>query len=79
MTVVFLPQFRICGPVVSGKFHPVYAEKPRPFDLTKESRNVGHDGRAAVLRFDADHRQARFGEDAVKPLRQRSSFQPNSL
>ena len=32
--------------------------KPRPFDLTKESRNVGHDGRAAVLRFDADHRQA---------------------
>jgi hypothetical protein len=21
----------------------VYAEKPRPFDLTKESRNVGHD------------------------------------
>src|SRR5262249_32741845 len=27
----------------------------------------------------ADHRQARFGKNAVKPLRQRSSFQPNSL
>src|SRR5262245_59452796 len=25
--------------------------KPRPFDLAKESRNVGHDGRAALLPF----------------------------
>jgi hypothetical protein len=32
-----------------------------------------------VPRFNANHRQARFGENAVKPLRQRSSFQPNSL
>jgi hypothetical protein len=27
--------------------------KPRPFDLVKESRNVGHDGRAALLPFEA--------------------------
>src|SRR5207253_7420948 len=27
----------------------------------------------------ANHRQARFGKNAVKPLRQRSGFQPNSL
>src|SRR5262245_25194780 len=26
-----------------------------------------------------NHRQARFGKNAVKPLRQRSGFQPNSL
>jgi hypothetical protein len=29
--------------------------------------------------LNTNHRQARFGENAVKPLRQRSSFQPNSL
>ena len=27
--------------------------KRRPFDLVKESRNVGHDGRAALLPFEA--------------------------
>src|SRR6516164_4960012 len=27
--------------------------KSRPFDLVKESRNVGHDGRAALLPFKA--------------------------
>ena len=27
--------------------------KPRPFDLVKESRNVGHDGRTALLLFEA--------------------------
>jgi hypothetical protein len=27
--------------------------KPRPFDLVKESRNVGPDGRTALLRFEA--------------------------
>src|SRR5262249_52399955 len=32
-----------------------------------------------VPRLNTDHGQARFGENAVKPLRQRSSFQPNSL
>jgi hypothetical protein len=32
-----------------------------------------------VPRLNADHRQARFGENAVKSLRQRSGFQPNSL
>src|SRR6516162_9122570 len=29
--------------------------------------------------LNTDHRQARFGEAAVKPLRQRPSFQSNSL
>src|SRR5262249_39627239 len=32
-----------------------------------------------VACLDTNHWQARFGENAVKPLRQRSSFQPNSL
>src|SRR6266480_2366771 len=32
-----------------------------------------------MSRLNTDHWQARFGENAVKPLRQRSSFQPNSL
>src|SRR5215471_7594094 len=32
-----------------------------------------------MSRLNADHRQACFGENAVKPLRQRSGFQPNSL
>jgi hypothetical protein len=27
--------------------------KLRPFDLVKESRNVGHNGRAALLPFEA--------------------------
>jgi hypothetical protein len=31
----------------------VCAENLVPFDLTKESRTVGHDGRAALLRFEA--------------------------
>src|SRR5262249_16228996 len=35
--------------------------------------------RPHVPRLNADHRQARFGKNAVKPLRHRSSFQPNSL
>jgi hypothetical protein len=35
--------------------------------------------RPHVPRLNANHRQARFGENAVKPLRQRSGFQPNSL
>src|SRR5215831_7131744 len=35
--------------------------------------------RPHVPRLNADHRQARFGENAVKPLRQRSGFQANSL
>src|SRR5262249_51119136 len=32
-----------------------------------------------VPRLNADHRQARFGENTVKPLRYRSGFQSNSL
>ena len=36
---------RFCGGCV--------CRKPRPFDLMKESRNVGHDGRAALLPFEA--------------------------
>src|SRR5262245_51616053 len=35
--------------------------------------------RPHVPRLNTNHRQARFGENAVKPLRQRSGFQPNSL
>src|SRR5439155_2544377 len=35
--------------------------------------------RPYVPRLNTDHRQARFGENAVKPLRQGSGFQPNSL
>src|SRR6266513_6382753 len=35
--------------------------------------------RPHVPRLNTDHRQARFGENAVKPLRQGSGFQPNSL
>src|SRR6266567_711620 len=32
-----------------------------------------------MSRLNTNHWQARFGENAVKPLRQRSSFQPNSF
>src|SRR6266568_7636513 len=32
-----------------------------------------------MSRLNTNHWQACFGENAVKPLRQRSSFQPNSL
>src|SRR4030095_5240591 len=32
-----------------------------------------------MSRLNTNHWQARFGENAVKPLRQRSSFQPHSL
>src|SRR3954469_13115793 len=35
--------------------------------------------RLHVPRLNADHRQSCFGESAKQPLRQRSSFQPNSL
>src|SRR6266478_4179948 len=32
-----------------------------------------------MSRLNTNHRQTRFRENAVKPLRQRSGFQPNSL
>jgi phosphoglucomutase/phosphomannomutase-like protein len=35
------------------KWRACVCRKPRPFDLTKESRRVGHDGRAARFRFEA--------------------------
>jgi hypothetical protein len=35
--------------------------------------------RVPLSRLNTNHWQARFGENAVKPLRQRSSFQLNSL
>src|SRR5438132_11826656 len=35
--------------------------------------------RPHMSRLNTNHWQARFGENAVKPLRQRSSFQPNAL
>src|SRR5262245_55331814 len=34
---------------------------------------------ACMPRLNADHRQSCFGESAEQPLRQRPSFQPNSL
>jgi hypothetical protein len=33
--------------------------KPRPFDPIKESRNVGHDGRATLLPFEAIYQPTR--------------------
>ena len=38
--------------------------KSRPFDLMKESRNVGHDGRAALLAFEAGG----FAVQVAQPL-----------
>jgi hypothetical protein len=34
---------------ITRRLPPYMCRKPRPFDLVKESRNVGHDGRAALL------------------------------
>ena len=45
------------GPVKNAAFAVMRAgcvcRKLRPFDLVKESRTVGHDGRAALLPFEA--------------------------
>ena len=42
-----------CDQYVHNKIPTCVCRKPRPFDLVKESRNVGHDGRAALLPFEA--------------------------
>src|SRR5262249_60875280 len=44
---------------------PCVCRKPRPFDLMKESRTVGHDGRAALLPFEA----VTFALQADQPTR----------
>src|SRR6266566_3805907 len=62
------------------------AIKPGPHHLRYAARIVAvglvdlrPQHRPHMSRLNTDHWQARFGENAVKPLRQRSSFQPNSL
>src|SRR5215471_17345183 len=60
--------------------------KPHPHHLRHAARIVAVrlvdlrlQHRPHMSRLNADHRQARFGQNAVKPLRQRSGFQPNLL
>src|SRR6476661_5834108 len=60
--------------------------KPNPHHLRDATRIVAVglvdlrlQRRPHVPRLDTDHRQARFGERAEQPLRQRSSFQSNPL
>src|SRR5262249_15197164 len=60
--------------------------KPRPHHLRYAARIVAVrlvdlrlQHRLHVPRLNADQRQSCFGESAEQPLRQRSSFQPNSL
>src|SRR6516164_1925344 len=59
--------------------------EPRPHHLRYAARIVAVrlvdlrlQHRLHVPRLNADHRQSCFGESAEQPLRQRSSFQPNS-
>src|ERR1700740_1270289 len=60
------------------------AVKPHPHHLCHATRivavglvDLSLQHRPHVPRLNADHWQARFGERAEQPLRQRSSFQPN--
>src|SRR5262249_10499632 len=62
------------------------AIEPHPHHLCQAARIVAValvdlclQHRPHLPRLNADHRQARFRENAVKPLRQRSGFQSNSL
>src|SRR5215472_12612728 len=62
------------------------AIEPHPHHLCQAARIVAAclvdlclQHRPHVPRLNADHRQARFRENAVKPMRQRSGFQSNSL
>src|SRR6266516_1846174 len=75
------PQF-----LTAYRLHMHRTIKPRPHHLRYAARIVAVrlvdlrlQHRLHVPRLNADHRQARFGENAVKPLRQRPSFQPNTL
>jgi hypothetical protein len=45
--------FGIAGIWENWKVFGCAYRKPRPFDLVKESRNVDHDGRVALLLFKA--------------------------
>src|SRR6266566_113725 len=75
------PQF-----LTAYRLHMHRTIKPRPHHLRYAARIVAVrlvDLRLQhclhVPRLNADHRQSCFGESAEQPLRQRSSFQPNSL
>src|SRR5512133_758665 len=75
------PQF-----LTAYRLHMHWTIKPRPHHLRYAARIVAVrlvdlrlQHRLHVPRLNADHRQACFGESAEQPLRQRSSFQPNSL
>src|SRR5690349_15291505 len=75
------PQF-----LTAYRLHVHRTVKPSPHHLRNTARIVAVrlvdlrlQHRLHVPRLDADHRQSCFGESAEQPLRQRSSFQPNSL
>src|SRR5437868_6087574 len=75
------PQF-----LTAYRLHMHRTTKPRPHHLRYAARIVAVrlvdlrlQHRLHVPRLNADHRQSCFGESAEQPLRQRSSFQPNSL
>src|SRR5438128_11659841 len=75
------PQF-----LTAYRLHMHRTIKPRPHHLRYAARIVAVrlvdlrlQHRLHVPRLNADHRQSCFGESAEQPLRQRSSFQPNSL
>src|SRR5262249_16864848 len=72
--------------LAAQRLHMHRSIKPDPHHLCYATRIVAvrlvdlclqHGPHVSCL--DTNHWQARFGENAVKPLRQRSSFQPNSL
>src|SRR3981189_1641175 len=75
------PQF-----LTAYRLHMHPTVKPSPHHLCNTARIVAVrlvdlrlQHRLHVPRLNADHRQSCFGESAEQPLRQRSSFQPNSL
>src|SRR4051794_8896636 len=68
------------------RLHMHRTVKPSPHHLRNTARIVAVrlvdlrlQHRLHVPRLNADHRQSCIGESAEQPLRQRSSFQPNSL
>src|SRR5437879_8957700 len=75
------PQF-----LTAYRLHMHRTIKPRPHHLRYAARIVAVrlvdlrlQHRLHEPRLNADHRQSCFGESAEQPLRQGSSFQPNSL
>src|SRR6476659_9955640 len=72
--------------LTTQRLHMHWAVKPNPHHLGDAARivavslvNLRLQRRSHVPRLDTDYRQAHFGKRAEQPLRQRSSFQPNSL